>query len=248
VLDAGSGKPIPGVLVAVVGTDLRVESDERGRFLFESVPAGTRSLLVERIGYAASESTLEIRPGVDVEATIRMGAEAVELPPIEVVTRAPKLTESGFFDRRDKGGSSGHYITRADIERRNASGLTDMLTDVPSVKLFNLGPGRTTLRFNRAVPSAPSPGRRARYALDPPRNALDLRGCEPDTYVDGRLYRNSSGSMTSSGLASETLSNVDDYNAIPIHDIEGIEVYVGTVVPAFVRHTACGAIVIWLRR
>jgi hypothetical protein len=124
-------------------------------------------------------------------------------------------------------------------------GLTDVLVDVPSVRVHNLGISRTTVRFNRHVPEV-GPG--GHYALQ---GGGPIPGCEPDLYIDGRLYRNSSPPIVSGGGAAtfaKGISKVDDFNAVPVSDIDGVEVYVGAAVPPFVYQTACGVILVWTRR
>jgi len=208
------------------------------------------TITAERIGYATREGTIAVRAGEAIDVTIELTMKAIELDPIEVVVRSRRLGEAGFFDRRDNSGLSGRFITRLDLERRSTAQLTDALAEVQGVKVFYLEPGRTTVRFNRHVTPTVQPGRRQQYAMDPPRNALDARGCEPDLYIDGRLYRNATSAIvTGAGGVrfAEPLNNVDDFNAVPVSAIEGVEVYVGAAVPAFVRATACGVILIWTR-
>ena len=81
------------------------------------------------------------------------------------------------------------------------------------------GPGRRTLRF---APYASDPGSKNKgrtLAMDPRRNPLDERGCEPDLYVDGRIYRDDSSGM----------SKVDDHDAIPVNAIEEAERRIGII-------------------
>src|SRR5260370_27914231 len=52
VLDAVSRQPVVGAAVEVEGTELRVVSDEDGRYRFEPVPPGAQVLHARRIGYA----------------------------------------------------------------------------------------------------------------------------------------------------------------------------------------------------
>ena len=250
VADQESGKPVPSALVRVLGTNLTTETSDRGRFVFTGVPAGRQLLIVERIGYEARRSEIEIPAGQDIEIVVRISTKPVALEPIDVTVRSGRLTEVGFFDRRDTGGLSGRYITHADILHRNATVLTDVLADVQGVKVIHIQPGRDVVRFNRHVPTEDLPGQKPRYALDPPRNALELRGCEPDLYINGRLYRNSSPPMQTGGQAGwqEPVNKVNDFNAIPVNEIEGVEVYVGAAIPPFVRNTACGVVLLWTRR
>jgi len=251
VKDQSSGKPVSNVLVSLVGTEIRAETSDRGRFVLTDVPPGTYELRAQRIGFSPNGGQVTIAAGTQLEVDINIAAKPVELDPLLVITRSGKLTEVGFYDRRHNGGLSGRYITSADIERRGAARMTDMLVDVASVKVLPVEPGRVTVRFNRHVPESASSRKPRQLAFDGPRNPLDARGCEPDLYIDGRLYRNSSPPMTSSGSGAALgtpLSNVDDFNAVPVPEIDGIEIYVGPALPPFVRMTACGVILVWTKR
>lgn len=249
VVDAQHGKPVAGTLVRLLEADVSAETSERGQFTMPPIEPGKYTIVVECLGYQTRRSDVVLQPGGELEVTIELAQKAIELEPIVVTARSGKLTESGFYDRRDTGGIKGHYITYDDLVRRNAMGLTDALVNVAGVRVHYIQPGRTTVRFNRHVPNTGPDGR--------PQHAFamggGLPGCEPDLYVDGRLYRNSSPPMqTGAGGGTvgwkNSISRVDDFNAIPVSEIEGVEVYVGAAVPPFVYNTACGVILIWTRR
>jgi hypothetical protein len=177
-----------------------------------------------------------VEVGQELDVTIRLDTRPIPLEPIAVEVRSGKLGEVGFYDRRDNSGLSGRYITAEHLERRNAAVLTDALVGVQGVKVFYTEPGRTTVRFNRYVHEQDGPN--AGYAMQDRR---DPRGCEPDLYIDGRLYRNSSPDL-------RPRNKVDDFNVVPVPEIAGVEIYVGAAVPVFVRSTACGVILIWTKR
>jgi Carboxypeptidase regulatory-like domain/TonB-dependent Receptor Plug Domain len=231
VVDQSNGRPVAAVLLSLEGTALTAESSERGFFVFRDVPAGSWQLLAERIGYHSKTGTVELLPGAMLDVRISVATKPVELDSMLVVTRSGRLAEVGYYDRRDTGGLSGRFISAADIERRVAAQMTDMLVDVPAVKTIHQGPGRITVRFNRGFSAK--------------------GGCEPDLYIDGRLYRWSTPPITTDGTGTHfgtPTNRVDDFNAVPVNEIAGIEVYVGAAVPAFVTNTACGVILVWLKQ
>lgn len=241
VVDAGSGKPVSSAVVSIEEAALSVETTDRGRFAFPRLAAGRYTVSVQRIGYETRREQIEVVAGTSIDLAIRVSSKPIQLAPIEVVTRSGKLAEAGYYDRRDNGGISGHFITHAELLNRNATGLTDVLVNVPGVKVHYIEPGRTTVRFNRHVPE------QAGFAFS---NNNPIPGCEPDLYIDSRLYRNSSPPMqTGSRIGfGRRLNKVDDFNAVPVSQIDGVEVYVGAAVPPFVYNTACGVILIWTRR
>ena len=54
VFDAVTGQPLAGVLVVVAGSNVRLESDDAGRFTITQIPAGTYRLELSRPGYRTS--------------------------------------------------------------------------------------------------------------------------------------------------------------------------------------------------
>ena len=253
VLDAKSGKAVAAALVRIDAAGVSAETSSRGRFTLPGVSAGDHEIVVERLGYGTRVQKVSLKAGDEVDVTIHLDTRPIPLKPIEVAVRSGRLGEVGFYDRRDNSGLSGRFLTQELLERRNAVGLTDVLVDVPGVKVLYLEPGRTTVRFNRHVPSEPGPGQAGSGLAMSGGSGMDSRGCEPDLYVDGRLYWNSSPPMITGAAGGRAhfapaLNKVDDFNAVPVHDIAGVEVYVGAAVPPFVRNTACGVILIWTRR
>ena len=235
VLDHDSGDPIPSVVIALTGTQWTMVSGADGRFRFDDVPAAAYELTAEHIAYGLQKNPLDVKPGQALDVTLRLAKAAVALDPIavEVAERSRWLELQGFYERRERGGLSGHFMTSAEMERRRTDFITDILDDLGGVRIdYDLGPGKRSVRFNR-------PGMNARAG----------GWCEPDLYVDGRLYRNSSPPMTTSGIGPKP-NKVDDFNVVPVSNIEAVEVYVGAAVPPqFGGSTSgCGVILYWLKR
>lgn len=62
VVDADTGAPLAGVLVATAAPDRQTVTDADGRFVLEGLPAGPRTLVVSLVGYTLA------RPDIDVTA------------------------------------------------------------------------------------------------------------------------------------------------------------------------------------
>jgi hypothetical protein len=85
VVERGSGTPVPGALVALVGEDgaVRAEvlTDAEGRFLVRAASAGRYTLRADRVGYrSATSAALELAAGATVEHTLQAAGERVVLP------------------------------------------------------------------------------------------------------------------------------------------------------------------------
>ena len=62
VVDKKSQEPVSGATVAIAGTALKTETDDEGRFRFESVRAGVVAIDVAATGYAAQQLKQELKP------------------------------------------------------------------------------------------------------------------------------------------------------------------------------------------
>lgn len=91
VLDALTGQPLEWTALALDTLNLGVETDAQGHFTL-SVPLayGCRSLLVQRLGYAARRVTLTDCTNL----TIRLEAAPLESPAVTVTARLPTLRPS----------------------------------------------------------------------------------------------------------------------------------------------------------
>jgi len=228
VVDKDNGRAIEGVLLTIKGTEIRTESNRQGNFVFEAIPPGTVEVVAERLGVATETQTFELEPGRKYDVELRLSAKAVALDPIAVTVEARSdwLEMQGFYERKYYGGLTGHFITRAEIEHRNAQMLTDIYDDVPRVQSFWIEPGRRTVRFRHVT------GLGGGY------------GCEPAYFIDGHRYYDPL-------REGPNQSQVANFNAIGVDQAEAIEVYVGAAVP--IQYQAanganCGVILLWTRR
>jgi hypothetical protein len=78
--------------------------------VINNLPSGTQILLVQQLGYAATELPVELRPGATVTRDLQL-ARVVSLDSIRVVARRPQLAE--FEDRR--AHSAGRFMTATQV-------------------------------------------------------------------------------------------------------------------------------------
>ncbi len=169
VTDAGTGRPVGGVLLRLESARLRAVSESNGTFAFAEVPAGRHVLTTEMLGYAARTDTLRVVPGEIIEASVGLTTNPIALAPIEVTVRSRWLDTNGFYTRRS-GGLAGHFFNRADIERKAPAVFTDLLRDLPGVLVLSRGVGTSSVYFRRVTTISTDEG---------------ARGCEPAIYYDG---------------------------------------------------------------
>jgi hypothetical protein len=229
VIDQESHRPISGAAIIIDGQG-RAVTDEAGWFTLNAVAAGEQQLRVDMIGYGSRTESVNLRTGVTHELEITLAREAIELAPIDVSIRSEFLEARGFYERERDGG--GTHISRSDIERRRSRTLTDILREVPSVRLYDIEPGRRHVRLNRgAAVDVP--------AFDP-REKFVFAGCEPDLYIDGQLFRERIP-------RDATEQKVTSWDVVATEQIEGIEVYAGANAPTQYQNP-CGVVLVWTRR
>src|SRR5690606_18899991 len=92
VRDAGSGHPLQGALVRVVGSPRQDVTHEGGEFHLVSLPAGRHTVLFERLGYRREVRQVELGPGETLHVDVEMTSSALELPGIVITgtTRASR--------------------------------------------------------------------------------------------------------------------------------------------------------------
>ncbi len=220
-----NGVPLPGAEVTVEKTTLRVVTNDSGVFLFDSVPAGRQRVFARRLGFKPHDKGVKLTEGVATQVDLDLEGIPDLLDSVKVFGRRDNSRMAEFYNRRAIG--LGAFITRADIERRNASRASDLLRTITGVRVNQsdafdrpeIQMGRTPIR----LPLKPG-GKDRSLAAD----------CHVNYYLDGNWV-------------SPGTFHIDELSP---SSIEGIEIYRGPAeIPARFRQreTACGLIVIWTR-
>jgi TonB family protein len=129
------GVAIPGVYVGVVGGGYRVTTDDSGRYRIRGVVAGPATMTARRIGYRPHSRRVWLEGGELRAVDFRLELTTAALAEVRV-TEAREVWESRLagFNARSKQ-QIGHFVTRERIERANSSALTDMLREIPGVRI-----------------------------------------------------------------------------------------------------------------
>ena len=107
---------------------------DSGEFRIAGLPPGTNVFNVRRLGFEPASFTAVLKPGKTHRATFSMTATAHALPTVAVADTAFKTHWLDVFERR-KGSSPGTFFTRADIERKGARIGSDVVRNVPGIRL-----------------------------------------------------------------------------------------------------------------
>jgi hypothetical protein len=137
-----AGAPLPRARVSVDSAYTLSGND--GRFVLRNLRSGTRAVVVRRLGYEPAEVILALRARAPTDVTIKLSEFVPILDPVRIraVSLDIGLQRLGFAQRKAAG--SGYYLTPQQIADRNASRLTDLLTEAPMLRRTSEG-GRTVI-------------------------------------------------------------------------------------------------------
>jgi TonB-linked SusC/RagA family outer membrane protein len=201
VIDAGSNLPIPAAQVFIADLDLGVLSQQNGSYILLNVPAGPRTVTVQRIGYRQVTQSVTVAAGQTAVLNFSITEEALALDEI-IITGTP-----GGTQRRAIGNTVTSVEVTDVVQEVSISGVQDLLTGrTPGVAFSrlsgNVGQG-SPLRV-RGTGS---------FTLD----------AQPLVYVDGVRVNNDVNAGPSVGAAAG-VNVMDDFNP---EDIESIEIIKG---------------------
>lgn len=144
------GRPIPFVEITALRLARVVRADSGGRFILADLPAANTDVSFRRLSYAPVVLMIAVPPDDTTEVEITLGVAALQLTGVVVQEHPEQLRSLVAFEQRRAQGV-GHFITRAQIEKRNPLRLSDMLRTVPGTLLIPAENGRTMLRFTRGA-------------------------------------------------------------------------------------------------
>ncbi|WP_419856744.1 carboxypeptidase regulatory-like domain-containing protein [Candidatus Palauibacter irciniicola] len=225
VRDARTERPVVAATVSVLG-GTATETNRRGSFVLSGVPVGVHELAVRHLGYAPLSHVVSVSRGITTEVDIGMVPDPVEMEPIvATATRPRRLEVGGFYERKYWGElvGGGTFFTAADIERRGAVLISQMIADEPGIRLGNCRLRRSScMLVNTRVASEFSPD-----------------GCPLSFYLDNTLVR---------GLGGRDGQTIDDL--VRPHEIAGVEIYRNAAsLPGEFggSDSQCGIVAIWTK-
>jgi len=118
-----TGQAVSGAEVRVRDAQPFTTTDGAGRFVLSGLPPGTQVLVVRKLGYALGEISVDLRPNVRREESVRLG-RAFALDSVRVLAKRPPLAE---FEYNRRTNLFGHFLTLGDIQRSQAKKTSDLL-------------------------------------------------------------------------------------------------------------------------
>ena len=138
VLDDASDLPLDGVSVEIAGTRASVVTDTRGDFVVGVGREELLTLTLRRIGYRELTQIVHVPAGDTTRISFFLTPAATTLDTVsvvaEAVSRSPRLAG---FERRRQQHIGGAFITRAEIERRNAIATSQLLLNMIGVRVID---------------------------------------------------------------------------------------------------------------
>ncbi|HUI11054.1 MAG TPA: TonB-dependent receptor [Bacteroidota bacterium] len=110
VVDAGSGEPLVGANVIIVGTSMGAATNVVGEYTILNIPSGTYTLRTSYVGYQAiTLSNVRVNDDLTTESNFSLPAEGVQVGQITIVAERPMVNKSAtaavriidneFFDK-----------------------------------------------------------------------------------------------------------------------------------------------------
>lgn len=189
VVSAESGKPLSSAQVIIDSTRQGAITDSAGRFRLPDVSPGRRTVRVRLIGFATATTEVRVRPEVITEVTFLLDRSAVRVEELKVTVPGGtegKLSRVGFDRRKDRG--LGVFVTPEEIERRNPQNPSDLLRNLPGVRVGRPVLGQASVRVvrghNECAPMIYLDGQKAR--------GLDVDQLRKEDVLAMEVYRGAS--------------------------------------------------------
>lgn len=169
------GHALSGVQLVVKNTDIRATSDTAGHFTLGGVWPGETEVEARRIVFQLTKTKVVVKRGdttlTDITMMLNSAADQDAVAIAGIETNAPSSSRMRFDQQRARGGG-GSYVTRADIERRHPSVMSDMLRALSGV----------------SIGSSTFPGTNSRVQMERSAQGIGSGACEVQLYVDGHPY------------------------------------------------------------
>ena len=148
VVTDSSGAGIAGAEISLVGVDMRVRTDEAGRFRL-SAPPGLVTISARRLGFLPETRQVTLKESqVPTQVDLRLATVPTSLKPVVVRSAKVKFTGrlAGYYQRLE-ANNGGYFITREQIDHENPRNLTQLLTRAPAMNDKRMRGGGTGVRM-----------------------------------------------------------------------------------------------------
>ena len=123
-----------GSRVEVMGTDVVALTNENGEFTLRNLPSGSHVLLARHLGFGAETVPVDLSAREPKRVTIKLPKFVAVIDPVVVTARRVASLDKVGFTQRQKSGM-GYYLGPDQIQRMNPNFLTDVLRQVPGIRI-----------------------------------------------------------------------------------------------------------------
>jgi hypothetical protein len=239
-----TSKPIANTEVMLPDVGRGTATDEQGAFVLRDVPTGSQRVLVRHIGYGPVETQLTFVGGETIQRHLTM-VRSTTLDSVVVKAQAVDHQLDDFEVNKKLG--LGHFLTRAELAPQEGRSTGAVLTTVPGIKVFAIGPYAWVGSGRHNATSFGGGG----AVLD---DADELKraphwDCYALVYLDNHLVFRGQKSRNFTHFHGLTLQwePLFDINSISVAEIEAIEYYATaaqTPMKYATLNSECGVLVI----
>ncbi len=136
-----SGRPLVGARVMLAGGGMPAITKPNGEFELDSLPSGTQSLEVRKLGYGATEVPVELSVATVAHANVTMNDYVQTLAAMRVeATQDKELSDVGYLSRKKMG--MGYYMD-GNMINKDALVFSDVMRVSPGLQVTPLGDGHS---------------------------------------------------------------------------------------------------------
>ncbi len=125
-----------GTRVELAGTDIVAMTNEKGEFTMQNLPSGSKVLMARHLGFSAETAPVDLSSRQPQRVTMKLSKFVAMMDPVLVTARRTAALDKVGFSQRQKSGF-GHYIGPDRLQRMHATQLTDILRQVPGLRVIS---------------------------------------------------------------------------------------------------------------
>lgn len=126
------GAPVAHADVGLAGSRIKTATGDSGTFALRDLPAGSQTIEVRKVGFAATDTALMLSSKSPVQFQMTLRSAPVTLSTVNVkAAREAALVRVGFEQRRKSG--LGHYETGDQVHNSGVVQFSDLMRTMPGV-------------------------------------------------------------------------------------------------------------------
>jgi hypothetical protein len=132
-----SGNPVDGARVTVTGTNSVAVTTRDGTFSLDSLPGGTRTVEVRKIGFSVTEKSVDLVSYAQTTVEVSLGETVTILAPVTSLAQRDQDLERVGYARRAKLGAG--YFYEGDRVNTFGTSFSETLGQIPAIRVVREG-------------------------------------------------------------------------------------------------------------